>query len=339
MKSRHLISVLLLMLAGCGALGVYFVWQFELPDAVIARVDKTEIPQEELTRRLQALLWRNGKTWGQLNPAEQSFLLLEATEALIDAQLLKTWAATNPAPETRAQTEADFQQFLKQFESPDGWKERADLQGLDESRLRERLAEETRQRAALEAYLTRATAVTEVEAQSWFKEHAQELFIPERVRVRHLFLSGHDKSKPDRAAEIQAIYQQYLNKEATFAALTAKFSEDERSKLKGGELGWLTRERVPEAFADKVFSMAPDDVSQPFPSTLGWHIVWLQDRQAGRLPQFVEVESEITALLESRKREAFGHELMQGLRQKALIIRNEKLILRTTPPVPEASSP
>lgn len=334
MKIRHLISVLLLMLVGCAALGVYFVWQYQLPDKVIARVDETEIPQQELTRQLQALLWRKGKAWEQLNREEQSSLQLAATEQLIDAQLLKKWAGTNPLPASGAQTEANFQQFLKQFESPDGWQERAASQGLDESRLRDMLAEETRQQTALEAYLAKEPAVSEIEAQSWFADHAQELFIPERVRVSHIFLSRHDREKPDRTAEIQSIYQQYLSKEATIAELAAKFSEDERSKRKGGELGWLTRERVPESFADSVFALSPGEVSKPFQSPLGWHIVLMQDRQAGRLPQFVEVQAEITAFLESRKREGLVREFMQGLRERALIIRNESLIRHTNPPLP-----
>ncbi|CAN5682815.1 peptidyl-prolyl cis-trans isomerase [soil metagenome] len=333
MKFRHLISLLLMMLVGCSALGVYFVWQYQLPSRVIARVDDIDIPQQELTLRLQALLWRQGKSWEQLNRAEQTSLQREATEALIDALLVNKWAATHPALVAKAQTEADFQQFLKQFESPSGWNERAALQGLNEPRLREMLAEETGQRAALEAYLARGSTVSEAVAQSWFNEHAQELLIPESVRVSHVFISGHDKTKPDRSAEIQAIYQQYLSRRSTFEELAEKFSEDERSKLKGGELGWLTRERVPGEFADKVFSMATDEVSTPFQSTLGWHIIRLQDRHAERLPQFVEVQQEISALLESRNREALLRELIQGLRQKALIIRNERLIQRTNPPL------
>ncbi|MEY4483656.1 MAG: hypothetical protein RL693_1108 [Verrucomicrobiota bacterium] len=334
MKTRHLISMLLIMLAGCAALGTYLAWQYQMPARVIARVDDAGISQDELSRRLRDLLWRQGKLWDQLSSEEQSSLQLEASEALIDALLLKKWAAAHPATVAGAQTEADFQQFLKQFESPDGWKERISLQGLDEPRLREMLAEETRQRTAIEAHLAAAASVTEAEAQSWFKEHAQELLIPESVRVSHLFLSGHDKNKPDRAAEIQAIYQQCLNKEATFAELAAKFSEDERSKLKGGELGWFTRERVPKDFADRVFSLAPDELGQPFQTTLGWHIVRLQARRAERLPEFAEVQPEITALLESRKREAALLELLQGLRQKARIVRNEKLMGSTNPAVP-----
>lgn len=334
MKTRHLISVLLLMLLGCAALGSYLVWQYQLPSKVIARVNETDIPQPELELQLRAVLWRQGKEWDHLSHEEQSSLQFEATNALIDKLLVKNWAATLPASAGSAQTESDFQQFLKQFESPDGWKERATLQGLTEPRLREIIAAETAQRAAVEAYLSKSAAVAEEEEKSWFEGHSQELLIPESVRASHIFLSSHDQSKPDRTEEIRMIYQQWLNKEATFPELATKFSEDERSKLKGGELGWLTRQRVTKEFADTVFSLSPNEISKPFQSTLGWHIVWLQDRRAERLPQFIEVQLEITALLESRKREGLLQELMQGLRKKARVIRNEKLIRQTHPAVP-----
>lgn len=334
MKTRHLISLLLMLLLGCAALGGYIVWEYQLPDKVVARVDGVDISQEELALKLRTLLWRKSKPWDQMKREELSSLQFEATEALIDIVLLKKWASIHPTVEGRAQTEKDFQQFLKQFESPDGWKERTSLQGMNEPGLREMLAEETGKRAALEAYLASGTAVSEAEAQSWFKEHAQELLIPECVQVSHIFLSGHDKNNPDRAAEIQSIHQRCLSGEATFAELAAKFSEDERSKLKGGELGWLTRERVPVEFADAVFSLEPDEVSKPFLTTLGWHIVRLQDRHAERLPQFAEVRTEIVALLENRKREAVLRSLLRGLRQKAIIIRDDSLIRHTNPPAP-----
>lgn len=334
MKFRHLISFLLMMLLGCAALGVYFVWQYSLPSRVIARVNEIDISQPELSLQLRDLLWRKGMAWDHLSPGEQSSLQFEATNALIDRLLLKNWAATHPAAAGSTGGESDFQQFLKQFESPDGWKERATLQGLNEPGLRKMLAEETAQRAAVEAYLVSTPAISESEAKSWFEGHAQELLVGECVRVSHIFLSGHDQSKPDRASEIHSIYQQWISKEATFEALAAKFSEDERSKLKGGELGWLTRQRVPAEFADAVFSLSPGETSKPFQTTLGWHIVRLQDRRAERLPRFIEVQQEVTALLESRKRERLLQELVQGLRNKARVIRNERLIRQTHPAVP-----
>jgi len=338
MKPKHVIRVLLVMLLVGSMFAAFFAWQYQMPSKVIVWVDDVAITQHDLSLRLRELLWRQGKNWDHLSPEEQSSLQLEATNALIDGQLIKEWAATHPANVGAATIEYDFQQFLKQFESPEGWKERMTLQGLNEPQLRERLALETKQHAALESYLTGNSRVSEAEAQSWFKDHQQELLIPECVRASHIFLSGHDKEKPDRTTEMSAIYQKLLSKKAAFNELATKPSEDDRSNKKGGDLGWFTRERVPKEFAETVFSMSQNEMSKPFQTTLGWHIVWVQDRHEKRIAEFAEVQSEITVMLESRKRETLRKDLIQGLRQKGRILRNKVLIQLARPPLQLPSS-
>lgn len=338
MKTKRSIRILLVMLLGGAVFAVFFAWQYQMPPKVIARVDGANISQYELSLRLRELLWREGKDWDHLNLEEQSSLRIDATNALVDEQLLQQWIGEHPAPIGMATTEYDFQQFLKQFESPNGWQEQAAMQGLNEPQLREMLARETTQRSVLEAWLYGEIRVSEEESQAWFADHQQELLIPECVRASHIFLSGHDKDKPDRAPEMSGIYQRLTRNEATFNELAAKLSEDGRSNKKGGDLGWFTRERVPKDFAEVAFSLSTKEMSKPFRTSLGWHIVWMQDHLAQRLPKFAEVQPEITAILESGKREALLNKLMQELRQKARIIRNEDIIRVTKPPSLQFSS-
>ncbi len=58
-----------------------------------------------------------------------------------------------------------------------------------------------------------------------------------------------------------------------FATLARSHSDDTGSALKGGDLGWIgPGDTVPE-FEKALSTLAPNQVSAPFKSTFGWHIV------------------------------------------------------------------
>ena len=90
------------------------------------------------------------------------------------------------------------------------------------------------------------------DVKAWLRERADEMRIPERLSASHVFLSGHDRDKPDRSAEIIELHRRIVAGESTLAALAGEVSEDGRSNKMGGSLGWFSRDRVP---ADTVNSL------------------------------------------------------------------------------------
>ena len=62
-----------------------------------------------------------------------------------------------------------------------------------------------------------------------------------------------------------------------FESLALKYSEDESLASKGGVLNWFARKMI-EEFEDAAFGLEKDgDISEPFLTDYGWHIVkvWL----------------------------------------------------------------
>ena len=76
----------------------------------------------------------------------------------------------------------------------------------------------------------------------------------------------------DMAAKLRA-------NEADFAELAKQFSEDPGSKLNGGNLGWSETDVYVPAFRDTLNRLQPDELSEPFRTEHGWHIVQLLDRR------------------------------------------------------------
>jgi len=74
---------------------------------------------------------------------------------------------------------------------------------------------------------------------------------------------------------ITDIYQRVLNGE-NFAALAIEFSQGQQN-LNGGRLGWLKGEQLPTIFIQAATQLEKDEVSQPFRSSSGFHLILLHD--------------------------------------------------------------
>ncbi len=86
------------------------------------------------------------------------------------------------------------------------------------------------------------------------------------------------KSETDGEANAQTkineIYQKILSGESTFEDMASKFSDDPTSAKKGGELSWFGTGKMVIEFEDAAFGLKNNgDISQPFKTGFGWHIV------------------------------------------------------------------
>ena len=66
---------------------------------------------------------------------------------------------------------------------------------------------------------------------------------------------------------------------ADFAELAKEHSLDKGSALRGGELGWAAPGKYVSAFENALSQLQPGQLSEPFQSSFGWHIVQLQERR------------------------------------------------------------
>lgn len=99
------------------------------------------------------------------------------------------------------------------------------------------------------------------------------------VKVAHIVIISNDKMKPkeqEQAKEkIDEIYAKVIDG-ADFALMAKQFSDDKGSAGKGGELPMFGPGKMVPEFEDEAFSLKnPGDISPPFKSRFGWHIIKL----------------------------------------------------------------
>jgi peptidyl-prolyl cis-trans isomerase SurA len=78
--------------------------------------------------------------------------------------------------------------------------------------------------------------------------------------------------------KIQALYDQ-LKAGADFAKLAAANSDDPGSAKQGGDLGWLDPGATVPAFQAVMDKLQPGEMSEPFQSPFGWHVVQVMARR------------------------------------------------------------
>ena len=126
--------------------------------------------------------------------------------------------------------------------------------GLLEMKVRKRLME--------------AVLVTQSDLKAQFEQEKYTLF-PEQVKARQIIVLT-----PDLA---DRLYRQ-LKEGADFAKLAESTSTD-LSRAKGGDLGWVTPGIHYAPWDDVVFKLKPGEISQPFRSVHGYHIVLVEEHR------------------------------------------------------------
>jgi peptidyl-prolyl cis-trans isomerase SurA len=152
----------------------------------------------------------------------------------------------------------------------------------------------------------------------------------EEYHARHIMIETNELVTPRVAMEEVTRIKEELNQGADFAELAKEYSDDPTSANLGGDMGWFP----PDAYGDRVYqtliSMTPGEISEPFQTTGGWHVMELLDkRQMDRTQEAIRAEAreqirmrkadqEIERVLRQFRDEAFveirlpGHENSSG---------------------------
>lgn len=172
-------------------------------------------------------------------------------------------------------------------------------------------------------------AVTEDAITRVYNEQASLSGRSDEVRARHIQVETRE--------EIDAVMAQ-LESGADFAELAVLYSEDLATQMQGGDLGFFSRQSVLPAFSSVAFSLSVGEVSEPFESPSGWHVMRVDSRRAAETPELAEVRPGIVRFLTFEQIE----NLVRSLRETTEIERFEWVdpeLDRETDGTPEPDTP
>ena len=163
---------------------------------------------------------------------------------------------------------------------------------IDRGLVREGASAVARRRAVdalLAAELEKEPAPREIAA--YYQAHRGEFARPERVRLRQILTQ-------DRATAERALRE--LAGGADFAQLARRLSRDPGA-ASGGFQGELSRQDLPPAFAEVIFSLEPGEVSRLVPAEYGFHIFQVVSRSPAEVIPLEQARDEIAERIRQQR--------------------------------------
>jgi peptidyl-prolyl cis-trans isomerase D len=146
---------------------------------------------------------------------------------------------------------------------------------------------------AVDPEALRATVtVTPLEVEARYRENIGIYSTPEQVRASHILLKTEGKDEAAVRAQAEKILARVKAGE-DFAELARQYSEDEGSKVNGGDVDYFGRGAMVAAFEEAAWTLEVGATSDLVQSEFGIHIIKLTDKRAAATRPLDEVRAQI----------------------------------------------
>lgn len=105
------------------------------------------------------------------------------------------------------------------------------------------------------------------------KDESEKVIVPQ-VHARHILIKTNELQDDETVrSRLAAIRDRIVSGKEDFAAVAKAVSEDPGSAVEGGDLGWTGPGSFVPEFENKLAELKDNQISEPFHSQYGWHIV------------------------------------------------------------------
>lgn len=201
------------------------------------------------------------------------------------------------------------------------------------------------------------------ELQAAYEERASEWSVESVDRFSILFIAAEERATPATRDEARARLEEGLAKAAAepatggrgpaaggFGAVAIEFSDDQPSRYRGGDVGWIPSKttelpRLPASVLDAGRQLALGETSPIIETPSGFFAIMKTDARAGGPRPLEEISGELTRRLlierQQRTREAFLNEALEAVHIERIERTIDKLpsTQALTSQTPPATSP
>jgi peptidyl-prolyl cis-trans isomerase SurA len=252
----------------------------------------------------------------QINAGDRDVLEQFVTDKLLEAEVREAGIVI---------TDDDVTRYIDQVKQNNSLSD-ADLkvalgrEGMTPAAYRASVKSEMEKSEIIDRQVRRKVNITDEDVERYYKLNAKNYRANERARIRHILLALAENAPPERVqsamATAKGVYQRIAAGE-DFAALAREYSEG-AGRAEGGEIGWVNRGTLISGIEEVAFEkLSVGQVSEPFRTSMGVHIVKLEGREAGGALPLSSVAPRIKEeLLKKTLEERFAKWLKSDLRRK-----------------------
>jgi peptidyl-prolyl cis-trans isomerase SurA len=143
----------------------------------------------------------------------------------------------------------------------------------------------------------------------------------DEVRARHILirLTIDETDEMRVAKKLKQIRDDILSGKSTFEEMAKQYSEDENSRELGGKLDWFARDVMIPSFPREVEKIEKGQISEPFKSQFGYHILRLDDHKPSHTLNIKDDRTQIEELIKQKKTIEEYYRIINQLREETYI--------------------
>jgi peptidyl-prolyl cis-trans isomerase SurA len=142
--------------------------------------------------------------------------------------------------------------------------------------------------------------------------------VVEEYKARHIMIQVNELVTPRLAMDQIMDLKQQLDDGADFAELAREYSDDTSSANIGGDMGWFPPDALGERVGQTLAALQPGEISEPFQTQIGWHIMELVDtRQIDRTEEAIRAEARDKIMRTKAEQEI--DKVLRGFRDEAYV--------------------
>jgi len=159
--------------------------------------------------------------------------------------------------------------------------------------------------------------INDKEIMEYYEANKDKLSSKEKLKISQIFfaLPKDISQKPSVETKAHEVIQR-LERGEDFSKIAGELSEDANKQF-GGDLGYISRGSALKEVEDAALALKPGEVSRPFWSPAGLHIIKLEDKIEAE--GFDKVKDKIKELLFEKAFESKYREWKTGLKERAYI--------------------
>jgi peptidyl-prolyl cis-trans isomerase C len=189
--------------------------------------------------------------------------------------------------------------------------------------------EETQNRILRQAYIDSLVKaeITDQKISDKYIELSNELVGKKEYLVWHIVT----KTKEDADKVLRSLK---AKRAMRFSDAAKKYSIDQESAAKGGELGFILEDNMIKEIAEVVTKLKPGEISKPIQTKFGWHIVKFSESREAKAIPFESAKFNIKNQLIQNKINEINSDIIKGV--------NVQIIIRPKPapePKPVEAAP
>ncbi len=303
----------------------------------VAKVNGVPLSSQVLERELFAFRIRAKQLGREIKPADEVTIARELLKSAVARELIVQKAKSLGITITEEKINRQLKNIEAQFPSHAGFLTSLAFQHMSIVALKEKIYRTLLRDELIRREIAPKVEVSDEETKQYYEDNKARFAKPVLYRVSHIHIAT---IKPSGDAEDEASRMnakrltRMINEEAKekissilkkikasedFAQLAKRFSEDEASKNKGGQLGDLHPDSTIPEISKEMIKLHEGETSGIIQSQFGYHILKLDEIIPSTLMPFADTKTDIMNLLLKMKTRTLFETYVEGLGEKAEI--------------------